>query len=184
MSRINLVNYESTNGKSRELLEAVNAQLGFVPNLMKTMAQSPAVLEAALNFSSTVGRTLNAKLREQIAVLTAEANGCGYCLSAHTAAGKMSGLTEEELLAARAGNSNDTITDAALKFAKAVLEKRGNVTDEDLKAVRDAGFSDGGVAEIVAHVALNIFTNYFNQVAQTEIDFPIVEVPLRRSAQA
>ncbi len=184
MTRINAVNYESTEGKTKELLDAVNKQLGFVPNLMKTLGNSPVALEAYLNLNATLGKSLNAKLREQISVLTAEENGCGYCASAHTAIGKMVGLSEEDIFSAREAKSVDAKTDAALKFAKTVLEKRGNVADEDFNAVKTAGFSSGEIAEIVANVALNVFTNYLNNVAQTEIDFPKVEVPLKRAAIA
>ncbi len=184
MSRITAVNHETAEGKTKELLDAVKKQVGFAPNLMKTLAHSPNVLEAYLNFSGTLGHTLNAKLREQISLVTAEENGCGYCASAHTAIGKMVGLTDEQTLAARAGNGNDAKNDAGLKFTKAVIEKRGKVSDNDLETVKNAGFSEGEIAEIVANVALNIFTNYFNETAQTEIDFPAIEFPLVRKAVA
>lgn len=184
MSRIEPVNYEQSTGKAKELLDAVKSKLGMTPNLMKTMAQSPAVLEAYLNFNETLGKTLNAKLREQISLLSAEENGCGYCASAHTALGKMAGLDETAILSARQGNSTDAKSDAALKFAGKLLAGRGQVTDDDLQAVKDAGFTSGEIAEIVANVALNIFTNYFNETAKTEIDFPAIEFPLKRAAQA
>lgn len=176
MSRINVINNEQNNGKAKELLDAVHAKLGITPNMMKTMAQSPAVLEAYLNFGGALDTTLNAKLREQIALVSAEENGCGYCASAHTAIGKMVGLSEAAILSAREANAEDIKTDAALKFAKQVVEKRGKVNDEDVAKVKIVGFNDGEIAEIVANVALNVFTNYFNEVAQTEIDFPKVEL--------
>ncbi len=182
MSRINVIDHESAEGNAKDLLDAVKAKLGFAPNIMKALAQSPAVLEAYLTFNGTLGTTLNAKLREQISVLTAEENGCGYCLSAHTALGKMAGLTEEQVLAARSGNGDDAKNGAALKFAQAVLSKRGTVGDDDVQAVKDAGFSEGEIAEIVANVALNVFTNYFNNVSHTEIDFPKVELFARGNA--
>ena len=184
MSRINPINVDEATGKAKELLDAVQASLGITPNMMKTMAQSPTVLEAYLGLNTTLAGAFTARLREQIALVAAEENSCGYCASAHTALGKMAGLTDQETVSARTAKGDDAKTDAALKFAKAVIEKRGNTTSEDLKAVKDAGLSDANIAEIVAHVALNIFTNYFNLVAQTEIDFPKVEIPLRRSAQA
>ncbi|MGH9904003.1 MAG: carboxymuconolactone decarboxylase family protein [Pyrinomonadaceae bacterium] len=177
MSRIQPVNYEQASGKAKQLLDAVKAKLGLTPNMMKTMAQSPAVLEAYLNFSNALeGGTLDAKLREQIALISAEINGCGYCASAHTAIGKMVGLGEDAILAARKGNSTDVRTDAALKFARNVIINRGEVSDADVQAVKDAGFSDGESGEIVANVALNIFTNYFNEIARTDIDFPRVQI--------
>lgn len=177
MTRIQPINYEQSTGKAKELLDAVKAKLGMTPNMMKTMAQSTAVLEAYLNFSGALGGgKLSARLREQIALITAEINGCGYCASAHTAIGKMVGLGEDAILAARNGNAADAKTDAALKFAGAVIVNRGEVSDADLQAVKSAGFSDGEIGEIIANVALNIFTNYFNEIAKTDIDFPKVQL--------
>ena len=177
MTRIQHVSYEASTGKVRELLDGVTRKLGVTPNMMKTMAQSAAVLDAYLSFSGALANgKLNARLREQIALVSAEINGCGYCASAHTAIGKMVGLGENAILAARQGHSTDAKTDAALKFARNIIVNRGEVSDADLQAVRDAGFSDGEVAEIVANVALNIFTNYFNVIAGTDIDFPEVQI--------
>jgi len=183
MSRITAINYESAQGKAKELLDAVNAKLGMTPNMMKTMAQSPAVLDAYLKFSDALSHgTLSGKLREQIALIAAEENGCGYCASAHTAIGKMVGLDEAAILAAREGNSANASDDAALKFARQVIANRGQVGETDLAAVKAAGFTDGEIGEIVGAVALNIFTNYFNEIAQTEIDFPAIEFPLSHRA--
>jgi uncharacterized peroxidase-related enzyme len=176
MTRIQPIDYEQATGNTKELLDAVKAKLGITPNMMKTMAQSPAVLEAYLNFSGALGGgKLNARLREQIALISAEINGCGYCASAHTAIGKLVGLGEDAILAARKGDAADAKTAAALKFARTVVVNRGEVSDTELQAVKDAGFSDGEIGEIVANVALNIFTNYFNEIARTEIDFPKVK---------
>lgn len=182
MTRINVINEDQNIGKAKELLNAVQAKLGITPNMMKTMAQSPAVLEAYLNFGKALDTTLDAKLREQIALVSAEQNGCGYCASAHTAIGKMVGLTEESIMAAREAKADDEKIDAALKFARAVVEKRGKVSDAEMDAVKNAGFSNGKIAEIVANVALNVFTNYFNEVAKTEIDFPKVELFAKANA--
>lgn len=177
MSRIQPVNDEQATGKVKEMLHAVNAKLGMTPNMMKTMARSDAVLEAYLNFSGALaGGKLDAPLREQIALIAAEINGCAYCASAHTAIGKMVGLSGDAILAARRGSSGDAKNDAALRFARTVIVNRGQVSEADVKAVKDAGFSEGEIGEIVANVALNIFTNYFNEIAQTEIDFPKVQV--------
>ena len=177
MTRIQPVNYEASTGKVRELLDAVNNKLGLTPNMMKTMAQSAAVLEAYLSFNEALSNgKLNARLREQIALIAAEINGCGYCASAHTALGQMVGLGKDAILAARQGHSIDAKTDAALRFAHLVIVKRGEVSDADVQAVKDAGFSDAEISEIIANVALNIFTNYFNVIAGTDIDFPKVEI--------
>jgi AhpD family alkylhydroperoxidase len=125
-----------------------------------------------LSFSTALGGgALGAKLREQIALAVAEANGCEYCLAAHSTIGKMVGLSNADVVASRQGRSSDPKAAAALAFARAVLDRRGDVSDADLRAVREAGHGDGEIAEILAHVALNVFTNYFNRFARTNIDF-------------
>ncbi len=182
MQRITAINHEESTGKARELLDGVKAKIGFAPNMMKTMASSPAVLEAYLNFSGSLGTTLNAKLREQIALTTAEINGCQYCASAHTAIGKMVGLDEHTIEDARKASSHDKKADAALKFASALIVSRGKVSPADFQAVTAAGFTEMEIGEIVANVALNIFTNYFNEVAGTVVDFPTIEFPLASRA--
>lgn len=184
MPRIYPIDTNEATGRTKDLLDSVQKALGVTPNMMKTMAQSPAVLEGYLSLNTALGKTLSAKLREQIALVTAEGNGCGYCASAHTALGKLAGLTNEETVLARKADSGDNRSQAALKFAQTVLQKRGKVSDEDLSLVRASGFDDGNIAEIVAHVALNVFTNYFNEVAKTDIDFPVVQVPLSQTAAA
>ena len=177
MSRIEPINDDQATGKVKELLDAVNDKLGMTPNMMKTMARSPAVLQGYLNFSGALASgNLDAGLREQIALISAEINGCGYCASAHTAIGKLVGLSEEAISAARKGRSSDAKADAALRFARIAIVNRGQVSEADVKSVRDAGFSEGEIGELIANVALNIFTNYFNEIAETEIDFPKVEV--------
>lgn len=177
MPRLASINEEQATGRARELLDATKSQLGVVPNLMKTLASSPAALDSYLHFSNALNHgLLPAKLRERLNVFVAESNRCQYCASAHTAIGKSVGLQDNDLVAARKGVSDDPNMAAALRFAKAVLEKRGQVADEDIALVREAGFGDGEITEIVSHVALNIFTNYFNNVADTEIDFPKVEL--------
>ena len=177
MSRLSTIHPEAAAGKQRELLDAVQTKLGWVPNMMRTMAQSPAVLEGYLGLSQALaGGKLDARVRQQLALATAQANECTYCLSAHTAIGKQVGLTPDELAAAREASAADPRTHAALKFARLVIERRGDIGDGDVTAIRRAGFTEGEVAEIIAHVALNIFTNYFNKAAEVEVDFP--KVPL------
>ena len=175
MSRINPVDRDTTHEGVRRTFETVEKQLGVVPNMMRTMAVSPAVLEGYLGLSGALRRgALPIALHEQIAVATAEANACDYCLSAHTALGRRAGVTYEELNANRAARSTDSKVEAALRFASAILERRGGVSDEEFARVRTAGFSDTEIAEIIAHVALNVFTNYFNRAADSEVDFPRV----------
>lgn len=175
MPRLKAIDPKEATGRAKELLDGVKAKIGMAPNLMRTFANSPAALEGYLNFSGALGGgLLNAKLREQIALAVADANSCEYCLSAHTAIGKMVGLDENELVASRRATAADAKTDAALKFAHQIVVKRGEVLDSEVQAVRAAGYDDGEIIEIVANVALNIFTNYFNHVAQTVVDFPRV----------
>ena len=179
MSRIQPIQPAEATGKAKQLLDGVQAKIGMTPNLMKTLAQAPAALEAYLNFNGALGGgVLDAKFREQIAIAVAQANSCEYCLSAHTTIGKMTGLKPEELAASRHAQAVDPKQDAGLKFAQALVIHRGLVSDAALQGVRSAGFSEAEITEIVAHVALNIFTNYFNHVAQTEVDFPKVAVQL------
>jgi uncharacterized peroxidase-related enzyme len=161
-------------GETRRLLDTVQATLGVTPNMTRTMATSPAVLKGWLELNGALGTTLTRGLNEQIAIAVAEANGCAYCLSAHTAIGGLVGVDDAELARSRRGESADPMTAGALAFARAVNAKRGAVDDDDVERVRAAGWDDADIAAIVAHVALNVFTNYFNLVAGTEIDFPVV----------
>lgn len=159
---------------AQPLLEAVNKQIGSVPNLFRVVATSPAGLEGYLGLNAALGKgTLPAQTRERIALAVAEVNGCKYCLSAHSHFAGLYKLDASEILAARRGGSADAKADAAVRFAVAVTRARGHVTDADLAAVKAAGYADGQVIEIVLHVALNTLTNYVNEVAGTEIDFPL-----------
>ena len=173
MSRLNLIAPEDANGKAKELLDAVKGKLGLVPNMTRAMANSPAVLDGYLQLSGALGKgKLPAKIREQLALAVAQANGCDYCLAAHSTIGKMVGLTADQIRDSRLGTAVDPKTDVLIRFARKVNESRGRVSDRDIAEVREAGFDDGAIAEVVAHVALNVFTNYFNNVAETDIDFP------------
>ena len=176
MPRLQTLDPAQATGKTRTLLDGVASRLGAVPNLMRTMATSPAVLDGYLGLSGALGAgRLPARLREQIALAVAEANGCHYCLAAHSLLGRNAGLADDEIVAARGGEASDPRARAAVRFALAVVASRGGVGDAELERVRGAGFGDGEISEIVAHVALNALTNYLNRVAETELDFP--EVP-------
>jgi uncharacterized peroxidase-related enzyme len=180
MQRIQPVNPAEAKGKAKQLLDGVQAKLGMTPNMTKTMAQSPAALDAYLAFNGALAAgVLDAKFREQIALAVAQANQCEYCLAAHTAIGGMCGLAHDQVAAAREARGADTKTDAGLKFAQELVARHGEIANESLQRIRAARFSDGEIAEIVAHVALNIYTNYFNIVAGTEVDFPRVGLSLR-----
>ena len=161
---------------SQPLLHAVKKQLGVAPNLFRLVSTSPAALEGYLSLSGAMGKgSLPAATRERVALTVAELNGCSYCLSAHTYLGKnLAKLDDAEMEANRRGESNDPMADAAVRFAAKVVNQRGHVSESDVGALRMAGYSDAQLIEIVMHVALNTWTNYINEVAQTEIDFPLV----------
>jgi uncharacterized peroxidase-related enzyme len=167
---------EAAPAASQPLLEAVKQQLGVVPNLFRLVSNSPVALEGYLNLFGALGKgALPAPTRERIALAVAEINGCDYCLSAHVYLGKnLAKLDDAEMTANRNGASNDPKADAAVRFAAKIARERGHVGADDVRAVKQAGYDDAQVIEIVLHVALNTWTNYINEVAKTEIDFPVV----------
>jgi len=175
MERINSINPQEATGITKVLLDDVQKKLGMTPSMMRSMAQSPAVLEGYLNFSGALaGGELSVKFREQIALVVGECNGCIYCLSAHSAMGQIAGMSQEEILDSRRGESCESKSRVALGFTRKLVKEHGHVTDNDLTKIRMAGFSEGAIAEVVANVALNLFTNYFNLVAEPRVDFPAV----------
>jgi len=176
MSRLTQIAPEAAQGKTQELFQAVQGKLGMVPNLMRALGSSPAALDAYLSFSGSLSKgSLSGKQREQIALTVGQTNHCDYCLAAHSALGKMAGLTVDQIRDSRTATAVDSKTNALLQFSRKVVETRGHVDDEDVHGLRELGFTDGDIAEAVANVALNIFTNYFNHVAETDIDFPKAE---------
>ncbi len=181
--RIQSIDPANASGKAKRLLNGVANQLGSVPNIFKTFAQSSAVLEGYLNFSGALSRgILDVKLREQIALTVAGSNGCDYCASAHSFLAKAAGVDSNEVTRNLRGEAYNARTAAALKFAQTLVIDHGQVTDQELEAVRSAGFSDEEIVEIIGNVAVNLFTNYFNHVADTEIDFPEVNTGFIASA--
>jgi AhpD family alkylhydroperoxidase len=160
-------------GRERELLDAVQAQLGRIPNLYASMVRSPAALQGYLAFRAALqGGVLTPAMRERIALLTAQFNDCGYCVAAHCFRGAKAGLSEAELAATRRALSEDDKVAAALAFVAEMLERRGNVSDAVFNAVKAAGWTEEEVGEMTAHVALNVFSNYFNHAARPALDFP------------
>ncbi len=176
MARIPLIE----RSQAPELLDPIHAAFGAVPAMFRAVANSPAALQSMWgSFGALGGGRLGAALGEQIAVAVAERNGCHYCLAAHTALGRKAGLSSDTLRAAQMGESAEPRTQAALRFALALVEQRGRVSAEQLQALKAAGFDDGEAVEILAHVALNLFTNYVNNAFETPLDFPAV--PLNRA---
>ncbi len=178
MSRLTTpASIDAAPASARPLLEAVNKQLGSVPNLFRLVANSPAALEGYLGMSGALAKgSLPAQTRERIALAVAQINDCGYCLSAHSYLGQEPGEAERRRDRGQShGGSLDPKADAAVRFAAKVVRERGHVSDADVQAVRMAGYDDAQIVEIVQHVALNTWTNYVNSVAQTEIDFPVAQ---------
>jgi uncharacterized peroxidase-related enzyme len=183
MPRLNPVDPAQAEGQAKLLLNGVHKHFGMVPNLLATLAHAPAALEAYLGLGQALSRgSLDARTREAIALTVAGENGCDYCASAHSAIGGQLGMAAEELAANLAGRSSDPRVAAILRFARAVVVERGWVGDAELAEARAADLGDGEITEIIAAVAASIFSNYFNHVAGTEIDFPPVSSVRDRAA--
>lgn len=178
MQRISALDPAVTAGKSKDYFNAIEKKLGMVPNMMRTMGQSPAVLNGYLSFGDALGEgSLGAKLGELIAITVANVNGCGYCNAAHSFIGSnLLKITDETIELAKRAQSHDLKINAVLQFAKTIVEKKGRIQTTDLNAIRNAGYSDAAITEIIAHVGLNIFTNYFNTALEVVIDFPKSEL--------
>ncbi len=181
MSRVPVIDPATATGQAKALLQAVQAQLGATPNFIRVLANSAPALKGFLGLYGGVGEgALDTKTRERIALAVAEENACQYCVSAHTAIGRKVGLDAAEIAAARTGTSADAKAAAAVAFAKALAEHDGQVTAAEVEAVRQAGYSDGEIVEIIVNVGLNTLTNILGKATQVEIDFPKVE--LRQAA--
>lgn len=176
MTLLHAVTDQQANAEQQQLFAAVKAALGVTPNLMRTVGQSPAALQGYLSLNAALGQgLLPVALRERIALAVAQFNGCEYCLSAHSYLAKnVAKLSEEAIHAARQFEAMDVKTTAALRFVNEVLTTRGQVAESSVAAVLAAGFNQGEVVELVLNVALNVLTNYVNNVARTDIDFPHV----------
>ncbi|QDU58805.1 carboxymuconolactone decarboxylase family protein [Aeoliella mucimassa] len=173
MPRLTPVAPSSATGRTAELFTGIKSKLGMVPNMMQTLGHSPAALEGYLSLSSALGGgLLTATQREQIALAVGQANSCDYCLAAHSALGKMAGLTVDQIRDARLGTAVDAKDEALVGFARKLVDENGHVDDADLANLKQHGFSEGEIVEIVLNVSLNILTNYFNHVADPKIDFP------------
>ena len=175
MSRIAIPTLDMSPAESRPVLDAVNQQLGSVPNLFRLLGNSPAALKAYTSANGALTKALDVKTRERIALAVAQINGCDYCLSAHSYLGlNLAKIDADEIALNRNGQSGDPKANAAVAFAAKVARERGRVSNVDIAELRGAGFDDGQIVEIVALVAENVFTNFLNNVAETEIDFPVV----------
>jgi len=183
MPRIASIDIARADAGVQATLAGVKTKIGMVPNLLSTFAQSPAVLSGSLALSDALGKgVLTAKQREIVSLAVAQANECHYCLSAHTLMGKGAGLSPEGIRKAREGKAENALDDAVARFARHVVDARGQVSDADLAAARSAGLGDAHIVEVIANVAMNVLTNYISNVALTDIDFPKVDVELSPSA--
>lgn len=161
----------------KDLYAQVKKKFGKVPNIFLTMANSPAVLKGFLLLNESAGQSsFSPEVINEIALVVGEVNACHYCLSAHTAGAHAAGIKDEVIQAARLGKSQDPKTQAILQLAKTIVEKRGHLSDQDIQTAKKAGISDKEITEIVFLVSINIFTNYFNNSVNTEVDFPEVSV--------
>lgn len=178
-ARIPPVDPERADAQTLPLFEAVKTKMGKVPNMMKTMAHSPALLESYLSFSGSLNKgVLPEVVRQQIALFVSQENGCEYCVSAHSMIGRHAGLTREQTVLARQGHAEDAKQQAVLDLVQSILDWRGDVTAEQFAAAQEAGLSEAEIVEVVGHVALTTFTNYFNQLSHAVVDFPRVSLNL------
>ncbi|RJP57892.1 MAG: carboxymuconolactone decarboxylase family protein [Candidatus Auribacter fodinae] len=172
MARIKLLDANSAQGNAKQILTAVNKQFGWLPNIFKAMSNSPASLDAYIRFNEALSNgSLSPAHRELIAVSVAKHNGCEYCQSAHEQFGKKAGLSDQDINLSFKWDSSNSQNKALLAFTQQVIKSQGAVSDQDLNAIRTAGFSDAQVIEIISHIALNTFTNFFNNVFKPENDF-------------
>ena len=175
MARSEIPAPEQVPAESRPTLDAFTANIGFTPNMMAAFANSPIAFNAWANLLGSLSKALDVKTRDSIGLVVSEVNGCNYCLTVHSfTAEHMAKLSADEIVLARKGLASDPRRNAALQFAKKVIETRGHVTDADLEAVRTAGFTEANVIEIVALVAMYSLTNFFNNVFDPDKDFPAV----------
>ena len=176
MPRIAIPFRDEAHPDAQPVLDAAHKLLGFVPNLHRLMSLSPPALQGWAQLQAQLAKTLDAKTRDAIALAVSEVDGCDYCLAAHSyIAGNFAKMSPEEIALNRQGQSQDPKRGAAAGFARKLIEARGKVADKDLAAVRAAGFSDGDIVAIIALSAQFLFTNFMNNVADTDIDFPAVE---------
>ena len=179
MSRITTITNETANPEQKKLLDAIQTQLGMVPNFLKVFANSPAALRAFLGLHIIAGEgSLEPQTRERIALALAQQNSCEYCVSAHTAIGSKAGLSRDEISANREGTSKDAKAAIAVKLARSLAEHTGEITTAELIEARDAGYSDADIIEIITHVGLNILTNMIGKASHVDIDFPKIALKI------
>ncbi len=174
MSRITPVTEGQAEPSAQPILNMIQKRFGRLPNMFQNMAHSPAALQAFASLSECCEKTsLPPKLRHEIELVMAEANACTYCIAAHSQLAKAMSFTEQDILQARRGLSKDAKSQAILSFCKAIVEKKGSISDQEVQNLKAQGVSDKELCEILLVINFNMFTNYFNKVANTEVDFPV-----------
>jgi uncharacterized peroxidase-related enzyme len=177
MSRITVIDQHNANAEQKALLGAIQSQLGMTPNFLKIFANSPVALKAFLGLHAIANEgSLTPQTRERIALAVAQQNSCEYCLSAHTAIARKTGLSGDEITSARAGSSEDAKAAVAVKLARSLVEHQGDITTAELVEARDAGYTDADIVEIITHVGMNVLTNILGKASRVDIDFPKVSL--------
>lgn len=177
MSRINTVTDTQATRQQQELFAAIKGKLGIVPNFLRVFANSPDALQAFLGLHQIAGSgSLDAATRERIALTLAQKNECAYCLSAHTAIGRKTGLNADEIESNRLGDSQDAKAAVAVRFARSLVEHMGEVTTAEIQELRNVGYSDADIIEVITHTGMNVLTNILSKASRVEIDFPRVDL--------
>lgn len=175
MPRIAPLHLNDVDQSTADVLSAVRKKLGVLPNIFTTFAHAPAALRGYLALNeSLAGGVLSGREREAVAIAVAQENGCEYCLSAHAAIGKSQGLSESDIARARTGGAKDPAENLITTFALKLVQSKGELDAEEFAVAKAAGLNDAQIVEIIAHVALNVMTNYLNKVAGTVVDFPLL----------
>ncbi|MBW3598830.1 MAG: carboxymuconolactone decarboxylase family protein [Planctomycetes bacterium] len=173
MPRLNVVEPSEAQGKTKEIFADLEKSKGKVFNIFKGMGNSPAALKAYLAMAGALGEgELAPEDREAVYLGVSQSNGCNYCVAAHTVIAKKAGMTDDQIKAIRKLDPLSEKHQALLNFVKRVMETKGFVNDADVAAVRSAGYTDGQIAESIAFIALATYSNYFNHVFDTPLDFP------------
>ncbi|QXI17732.1 carboxymuconolactone decarboxylase family protein [Pseudomonas hamedanensis] len=171
MSRITAINLETATDATRPVLEGVKRKIGFLPNLFATLANAPVALDTYVQASALLGKSsLSAQEKEAVYLATSQVNGCDYCLAAHTLFAGKAGLSAQDIAAARQGELN-----AYAALAQQLTHSRGHLSDGQIAAARAAGIDDRKIIEVIALVAVQTLTNYLNNTALTDIDFPPID---------
>lgn len=174
MEKMKALNKDEVSRDSQVIYDELNDKAGMVANVYKVAANSPQALKGIIDLTKTLNRGQFSKQEIQaIDLVIAEVSDCDYCRAAHTDIGKQVGWTEEETQQLRTGSFNkDEKIDALVKLSREIVKTNGNPDESTIQAFADVGYTHEHLAELIGWVAVNIFTNYTNHIAGTEIDFP------------